>query len=58
LPGLIEQLESRRAELEAEMSAEGFFQQDHAVTQVIIEQLNRTQSELDSAYARWEELEE
>jgi ATP-binding cassette subfamily F protein uup len=58
LPGLIEQLESRRAELEAEMSAEGFFQQDHAVTQVIIEQLNRIQSELDSAYARWEELEE
>jgi ATP-binding cassette subfamily F protein uup len=58
LPGLIEQLESRRAELEEEMSAEGFFQQDHAVTQVIIEQLNRIQSELDSAYARWEELEE
>jgi ATP-binding cassette subfamily F protein uup len=58
LPALIEQLESRRAEIETEMTADGFYQQNQSVTQVILEQLASTQSELDTAYARWEELEE
>ena len=58
LPVLIEKLESRQAEIESEMAAEGFYQQDHAVTQVILEQLASTQLELNAAYARWEELED
>jgi ATP-binding cassette subfamily F protein uup len=58
LPVLIEKLESRQAEIESEMAAEGFYQQDHAVTQVILEQLASTQLELDAAYARWEKLED
>jgi hypothetical protein len=40
------------------MAAEGFYQQDQAVTQVILEQLASTQLELDAAYARWEKLED
>jgi len=58
LPALIEGLESRAAELEAEMSSEGFFQQENAVTQVIIDLLAGVQSELEVAYLRWDELEE
>ena len=58
LPVLIEKLESRQAEIESEMAADGFYQQDQAVTQVILEQLASTQSELDAAYARWEKLED
>ena len=57
LPGLIEQLETRMSKLEADMSAPGFYQQDHAKTQAIIEQVASTRSELDAAYGRWEELE-
>ena len=57
LPVLIEKLESRQAEIETEMAADGFYQQDHSVTQVILEQLASTQSELAAAYTRWEELE-
>ena len=57
LPILIEKLEARQAEIETEMAADGFYQQDHSVTQVILEQLASTQSELAAAYIRWEELE-
>ncbi len=57
LPRLIEQLDTRMAELETDMSAPGFYQQDHAKTQAIIDQVASTRSELEAAYGRWEELE-
>ena len=57
LPGLIEVLDARQAKLEAEMSADGFYQQNSTAVEVIIEQMKQTRLELDSAYARWEELE-
>ncbi len=57
LPECIEQLDSRLQELESEISAPDFYQQDHTVTQVIIEKLGKTRSELEAAYSRWEELE-
>jgi ATP-binding cassette subfamily F protein uup len=57
LPEQIEQLDSRLRELESEMSAPDFYQQDHTVTQVIIEKLGKTRLELEAAYSRWEELE-
>jgi ATP-binding cassette subfamily F protein uup len=53
----IEQLEFRQAEIEAEMVADGFYQQDHAAVKVITDQLESIRSELDLAYTRWEELE-
>jgi ATP-binding cassette subfamily F protein uup len=57
LPGLIEELDARQAELEAERSADGFYKQNHAVTEVLIDALASTRSELAAAYSRWEELE-
>ncbi len=57
LPERIELLDSRLQELEAEISAPDFYQQDHAVTQVIIEKMEKTRSELEAAYSRWDELE-
>ena len=57
LPELIEQLDSRLQELESEISAPDFYQQDHTVTQVIIEELEEVRSQLEAAYRRWEELE-
>jgi ATP-binding cassette subfamily F protein uup len=57
LPGLIEGLELRRAQLEAEMSSDGFYRQDRAVTQLTIDQLASTGLELEAAFARWDSLE-
>jgi ATP-binding cassette subfamily F protein uup len=58
LPGMIERLELRQVELETEMSSDGFYQQDQAVTQLTIDQLASTQQELEAAYERWDSLEE
>ena len=57
LPELIDTLETRQGELEAQISAPDFYQQEHARTQVILEQLSETQLALEQAYARWAELE-
>jgi ATP-binding cassette subfamily F protein uup len=57
LPGLIEKLDARVEEIESEMSAADFYQQEHSVTQAIIDQLGNTRTELEAAYSRWEELE-
>jgi len=57
LPDLIEQLESRLAQLQSEVAADGFYRQDHSLTREILEQLSNIQSELDTAYTRWVELE-
>ncbi len=56
LPDQIEALEARQQELEATIAAPDFYQQDHAVTSVVLEALEGVQEELESAYGRWEEL--
>jgi len=56
LPGLIEQLEVRQSELEAEVSAPGFYQQDQASTAPVLVELADVTAELEQAYGRWEEL--
>jgi ATP-binding cassette subfamily F protein uup len=56
LPELIEQLESRKAELEAEVSSPDFYQQDHAVTRAVLAKLAELTEELETAYSRWQEL--
>ena len=58
LPGVIEQLESRREELENEISDPGFYQQDRDITQITIDLLTETRSKLEAAYGRWQELED
>jgi len=57
LPGIIEKLELRQQELEAEISAPGFYEQDHEATQVAIKSLGEVRAELEAVYGRWLELE-
>lgn len=56
LPDRIEQLETRQGELEAEIAAPEFYQQEHGVTDEVLARLTGLQTELEAAYARWEEL--
>ncbi|SEJ45363.1 ATP-binding cassette domain-containing protein [Frateuria terrea] len=57
LPLRIEQLETQIGERSAAMNEPSFFQQDGAAIVQANEALARLQSELDSAYSRWSELE-
>jgi ATP-binding cassette subfamily F protein uup len=57
LPVRIERLETEIGERTAAMNEPSFFQQDSAAIVQANEALARLQAELDSAYARWSELE-
>jgi ATP-binding cassette subfamily F protein uup len=56
LPGRIEQLESEIASRTTAMSDPAFFQQDSSVIVQAHQSLAALQAELDTAYARWAEL--
>ena len=56
LPARIEQLEADLAARAQAMNEPAFFQQDSAAIQQANEALAKAQAELDSAYARWTEL--
>jgi ATP-binding cassette subfamily F protein uup len=56
LPGRIEALESELAALAEAMSDPGFYQGDAASVAARTERMAQAQAELDSAYARWAEL--
>ena len=57
LPEKIEALESRQADLDAEIASPGFYQRDYAEVQPILDELAAVQGELDAAMTRWDELE-
>ncbi len=57
LPARIEQLETQQADLEQRMAAPGFFQEDPNTVRQTTERHAALQTELESAYARWDELE-
>jgi ABC transport system ATP-binding/permease protein len=57
LPATIESLEKRIAELTVAMNEPAFFKQDAEAIVTANETMAKTQSELDVAYARWQELE-
>ena len=57
LPQKLEQLEARIGELQAQMSHPDFFSQPHEKTQPVLDTLAQTEQELETAFARWEELE-
>ena len=57
LPAVIEKLESRMAELTSAMNEPAYFRQSAEAIVGSNEALARTQSDLDAAYARWQELE-
>ncbi|MBW8810632.1 MAG: ATP-binding cassette domain-containing protein [Lysobacter sp.] len=56
LPLKIEQLETRLAELTAQMNLPAFYQRDAAAINAHNATLAQTQVELDAAFARWAEL--
>ncbi len=58
LPGKIEKLENQQTQLEQQMSAPGFYQSDYEKVQNVTQQLTQVQTELELAFARWDELED
>ena len=57
LPGLIETLENRQQALEQKVSNADFYQQEHAQVQQVLDELTQVQSQLESTFERWTELE-
>ncbi|MET3930554.1 ATP-binding cassette subfamily F protein uup [Lysobacter sp. OAE881] len=57
LPVRIEQLETKVAELTAQMNEASFYQRDAAGIAAHTDLMAKTQAELDAAYERWNELE-
>ena len=58
LPQLLEELETKIAALQAEIADPAFFQQAHDITDVKLKALADTEAEFETAFLRWEELEE
>ena len=58
LPQLLEELETKIAVLQAEIADPAFFQQAHDITDAKLKALADTEAELETAFLRWEELEE
>ena len=50
-------METRVAELTAQMNDPAFYQRDSAAITAHTDQMAKTQAELDLAYERWNELE-
>ncbi|MDG4598215.1 MAG: ATP-binding cassette domain-containing protein [Candidatus Contendobacter sp.] len=57
LPGRIEELEQRQRDLHALTADPAFYKQEAAVVARRLEELRTLESELETAYGRWEELE-
>ena len=58
LPQLLEELETKITVLQAEIADPVFFQQAHDITDAKLKALADTEAELETAFLRWEELEE
>lgn len=58
LPQFLEELETKITVLQAEIADPAFFQQAHDITDVKLKALADTEAELETAFLRWEELEE
>ena len=57
LPAKIEQLENEQQQLQQQVSDSGFYKQDSNDIAVTLAQLEKVATELEQAYARWEDLE-
>lgn len=55
---MLEELEEKITALQAEIGDPHFFQQAHDVTDAKLKELSDTEAELETAFLRWEELEE
>jgi len=57
LPAKIEQLEAQQAQLEQQISRPGFYQSDQESIRIALQELATVQSQLETAFDRWGELE-
>ncbi|GFO74069.1 ABC transport system ATP-binding/permease protein [Bathymodiolus platifrons methanotrophic gill symbiont] len=57
LPAIIEVLESKQAEVNEKIVASEFYQQDQKEVDLILKKLAKIDTDLEQAYARWDELE-
>ncbi len=57
LPAIIEVLESKQAEVNEKIVASEFYQQDQKEVDLILKKLAKINTDLEQAYARWDELE-
>ena len=58
LPGKIEALEQQQAQLEEKISSPGFYQSDYGEVQRVLGELTQVQGQLETAFERWDALEE
>jgi ATP-binding cassette subfamily F protein uup len=58
LPGDIEQLESKQEALQVQTANAGFYAQDFAITQPVLDELAQIATEIETKSHRWLELEE
>ena len=58
LPGLIENLETEKQNLEQQMGQGDFYQQDEQTIKGSLQRLEEVNAQLDNAYQRWEQLED
>lgn len=56
LPQLIEKLEQKQQDLQTQTLVVGFYQQEQARINSILEQLQKVEQDLQAAYKRWEDL--
>ncbi|PHM29408.1 ABC transporter ATP-binding protein [Xenorhabdus budapestensis] len=57
LPSLLETLEQEIEQLQTQVSDPEFFNQPHAITQNVLQELADKEQELEKAFDRWQELE-
>ncbi|KXF80625.1 ATP-binding cassette ATPase Uup [Enterovibrio coralii] len=58
LPQMLENLENEIAQLQESVNDPAFFQQSNEETQPVLQRLSEAEAELETAFERWEELEE
>jgi ATP-binding cassette subfamily F protein uup len=58
LPEKIDALETTISELQIQVNDAGFFNQDEKITQQVLNQLAKEESNLELVYARWQKLDE
>jgi ATP-binding cassette subfamily F protein uup len=58
LPKLIESLEARLSDLQSRISDPAFYAQEHALVQLVLDEIQSSQRELDNKMQRWTELED
>jgi ATP-binding cassette subfamily F protein uup len=57
LPAIIEDLDSKQANINEQISSATFYQQEQSTIQLVLDDLATVEADLEKAYQRWDELE-